>query len=68
MYKRVTKYFPELIMFLSSLFYVITQVFCDIRGLHYPIWVTSIDVSNVSLFMLVIVLIYRSKGEKNEEI
>lgn len=68
MYKHVIKYFPELFIFLSSLFYVITQVFCDIRGLPYPTWTTSVDVPNVSLLLLIIVLIYRSKGETNEEI
>ena len=63
--KLMLKIWPELMVLLSSISYTIIRLVADVNKLPLPTWFDDFNISTISLFLMVFILLYRSKGEKN---
>ena len=63
--KSVLKVLPEIMVLLSSMSYIIIRLVADVNKLPLPTWFDDFNIPTISLFLMVFILLYRSKGEKN---
>ena len=63
--KSVLKVLPEIMVLLSSISYTIIRLVADMNKLPLPTWFDDFNIPTISLFLMVFILLYRSKGEKN---
>ena len=66
--KSILKVLPEIMVLLSSMSYIIIRLVADINKVSLPTWLDSFNIPTVALFMMVFILLYRSKEKKNGEI
>lgn len=63
--KSVLKVLPEIMVLLSSMSYIIIRLVADINKVSLPAWLDSFNIPTIALFMMVFILLYRSKEKKN---
>lgn len=63
--KSVLKVWPEIMVLLSSMSYIIIRLVADMNKVSLPTWFNSFNVPTIALFMMVFILLYRSKEKKN---
>ena len=63
--KSVLKVLPEIMVLLSSMSYIIIRLVADINKVSLPTWFDNFNIPTVALFMMVFILLYRSKEKKN---
>ena len=63
--KSVLKVLPEIMVLLSSMSYIIIRLVADINKVSLPTWSDNFNIPTVALFMMVFILLYRSKEKKN---
>ena len=62
--KSILKVWPEIMVLLSSMSYIIRLV-ADINKVSLPTWFDNFNIPTIALFMMVFILLYRSKEKKN---
>ena len=50
---------------LSSMSYIIIRLVADMNKVSLPTWLDSFNIPTVALFVMVFILLYRSKEKKN---
>jgi len=50
---------------LSSMSYIIIRLVADMNKVSLPTWFNSFNIPTIALFMMVFILLYRSKEKKN---
>lgn len=50
---------------LSSMSYIIIRLVADMNKVSLPTWFDSFNIPTIALFMMVFILLYRSKEKKN---
>ena len=63
--KLILKVWPELMVLLSSISYTIIRLVADVNKISLPAWFDDFNIPTISLFLMVFILLYRSKGEEN---
>ena len=63
--KSILKVLPEIMVLLSSISYTIIRLVADVNKLPLPTLFDDFNIPTISLFLMVFILLYRSKGEKN---
>ena len=63
--KSILKVWPEIMILLSSMSYIIIRLVADINKVSLPTWFDSFNIPTIVLFMMVLILLYRSKEKKN---
>ena len=63
--KSVLKVLPEIMVLLSSMSYIIIRLVADMNEVSLPTWFDSFNIPTIALFMMVFILLYRSKEKKN---
>lgn len=62
--KSVLKVLPEIMVLLSSMSYIIIRLVADINKVSLPTWFDNFNIPTVALFMMVFILLYRSKEKE----
>ena len=65
MFKSLYRCLPELSLFIINLLYNGARWMNDLGVIKVPSWFLSVDVSSISLILLMVVLIVKNLGEKN---
>ena len=63
--KSILKVWPEIMVLLSSISYTVIRLVADVNKLPLPIWFDDFNIPTISLFLMVFILLYRSKEKKN---
>lgn len=63
--KSILKVWPEIMVLLSSISYTIIRLVADMNKVSLPTWFNSFNIPTIALFMMVFILLYRSKEKKN---
>lgn len=63
--KSILKVWPEIMVLLSSMFYIIIRLVADMNKVSLLTWFDSFNIPTIALFMMVFLLLYRSKEKKN---
>ena len=63
--KSILKVWPEIMILLSSMSYIIIRLVADINKVSLPTWFDSFNIPTIALVMMVFILLYRSKDKKN---
>ena len=63
--KSVLKVLPEIMVLLSSMSYIIIRLVADMNKVSLPTWLDSFNIPTIALFVMVFILLYRSKQKKN---
>lgn len=63
--KSILKVLPEIMVLLSSMSYIIVRLVADMNKVSSPTWFDSFNIPTIALFMMVFILLYRSKEKKN---
>ena len=63
--KSILKVWPEIMVLLSSMSYIIIRLVADMNKVSLPTWFDSFNIPTIALFMMVFILLYRSKEKKN---
>ena len=66
--KSVLQVWPEIIVLLSSMSYIIIRLVADMNKVSLPTWFDNFNIPTISLFVMVFILLYRSKEEKKRSI
>ena len=59
--KSILKVWPEIMVLLSSMSYTIIRLVADMNKVSLPTWFDSFNIPTIALFMMVFILLYRSK-------
>ena len=59
--KSVLKVLPEIMVLLSSMSYIIIRLVADMNKVSLPTWLDSFNIPTIALFVMVFILLYRSK-------
>ncbi|WP_173251719.1 MULTISPECIES: bacteriocin immunity protein [unclassified Streptococcus] len=62
--KSILKVWPEIMVLLSSMSYIIIRLVADINKVSLPTWLDSFNIPTIALFMMVFILLYRSKEKR----
>ncbi|WP_306800740.1 bacteriocin immunity protein [Streptococcus mitis] len=62
--KSVLKVLPEIMVLLSSMSYIIIRLVADINKVSLPTWFDNLNIPTVALFVMVFILLYRSKEKR----
>ena len=62
--KSVLKVLPEIMVLLSSMSYIIIRLVADINKVSLPTWLDSFNIPTIALFVMVFILLYRSKEKR----
>ena len=62
--KSVLKVLPEIMVLLSSISYIIIRLVADMNKVSLPTWLDSFNIPTIALFMMVFILLYRSKEKR----
>ncbi len=65
--KLMLKIWPELMVLLSSMSYIIIRLVADINKVSLPTWFDNFNIPTVALFMMVFILLYRSKEKRMDK-
>lgn len=63
--KSILKVWPEIMVLLSSMSYIIIRLVADMTKVSLSTWFDSFNIPTIALFMMVFILLYRSKDKKN---
>ena len=63
--KSILKVWPEIMILLSSMSYIIIRLVADINKVSLPTWFDNLNIPTVALFVMVFILLYISKEKKN---
>ena len=63
--KSILKVWPEIMVLLSSMSYIIIRFVADMNKVSLPTWFDNFNIPTIALFMMVFILLYRSKEKKN---
>ena len=63
--KSILKVWPEIMVLLSSMPYIIIRLVADMNKESLPTWLDSFNIPTIALFVMVFILLYRSKQKKN---
>ena len=63
--KSILKVWPEIMVLLSSMSYTIIRLVADMNKGSLPTWFDSFNIPTIALFMMVFIILYRSKEKKN---
>ena len=66
--KSVLQVWPEIMVLLSSMSYIIIRLVADMNKVSLPTWFDNFNIPTISLFVMVFILLYRSKEEKKRSI
>ena len=66
--KSILKVWPEIMVLLSSMSYIIIRLVADINKVSLPTWFDNSNIPTVALFIMVFILLHRSKQKKNGSI
>ena len=59
--KSILKVWPEIMVLLSSMSYIIIRLVADMNKVSLPTWFDNFNIPTISLFVMVFILLYRSK-------
>ena len=62
--KSILKVWPEIMVLLSSMSYIIIRLVADMNKVSLPTWLDSFNIPTIALFMMVFILLYRSKEKR----
>ena len=62
--KSILKVLPEIMVLLSSMSYIIIRLVADINKVSLPTWFDNLNIPTIALFMMVFILLYRSKQKR----
>ena len=62
--KSILKVWPEIMVLLSSMSYIIIRLVADINKVSLPTWFDNLNIPTVALFVMVFILLYRSKEKR----
>ena len=62
--KSILKVLPEIMVLLSSMSYIIIRLVADINKVSLPTWFDNLNIPTVALFVMVFILLYRSKEKR----
>lgn len=62
--KSILKVLPEIMVLLSSMSYIIIRLVADINKVSLPTWFDNFNIPTIALFMMVFILLYRSKEKR----
>lgn len=65
--KSVLKILPEIMVLLSSMSYIIIRLVADINKVSLPTWFDNLNIPTVALFVMVFILLYRSKEKRMDK-
>ena len=65
--KSILKVWPEIMVLLSSMSYIIIRLVSDINKVSLPTWFDSFNIPTIALFMMVFILLYRSKEKRMDK-
>ena len=65
--KSILKVWPEIMVLLSSMSYIIIRLVADINKVSLPTWFDSFNIPTIALFMMVFILLYRSKEKRMDK-
>ena len=63
--KSILKVWLEIMVLLSSMSYIIIRLVADMNKVSLPTWFNSFNRPTIALFMMVFIILYRSKEKKN---
>ena len=66
--KSVLQVWTEIMVLLSSMSYIIIRLVADMNKVSLPTWFDNFNIPTISLFVMVFILLYRSKEEKKRSI
>ena len=55
------KAWSEFIVLFSSIAYLMIRIVADVNKINLPTWFENFDMPTISLFLMVFILLYRSK-------
>ena len=62
--KSILKVWPEIMVLLSSMSYTIIRLVADMNKVSVPTWFDSFNIPTIALFMMVFIILYRSKKKE----
>ena len=62
--KSILKVWPEIMVLLSSMSYITIRLVADINKVSLPTWFDNLNIPTVALFVMVFILLYRSKEKR----
>ena len=65
--KSILKVLPEIMVLLSSMSYIIIRLVADMNKVSLPTWFDSFNIPTIALFMMVFILLYRSKEKRMDK-
>ena len=65
--KSILKVWPEIMVLLSSMSYIIIRLVADINKVSLPTWLDSFNIPTIALFVMVFILLYRSKEKRMDK-
>ena len=65
--KSILKVWSEIMVLLSSMSYIIIRLVADINKVSLPTWFDSFNIPTIVLFMMVFILLYRSKEKRMDK-
>ena len=66
--KSILKVWPEIMVLLSSMSYIIIRLVADINKVSLPTCFDNFNIPTIALFMMVFILLYRSKEKRIDKI
>ena len=65
--KSILKVWSEIMVLLSSMSHIIIRLVADINKVSLPTWFDSFNIPTIALFMMVFILLYRSKEKRMDK-
>ena len=65
--KSILKVWPEIMVLLSSMSYIIIRLVADMNKVSLPTWLDNFNIPTIALFMMVFILLYRSKEKRMDK-
>ena len=65
--KSILKVWPEIMVLLSSMSYIIIRLVADMNKVSLPTWLDSFNIPTIALFVMVFILLYRSKEKRMDK-
>ena len=62
--KSILKVWPEIMVLLSSMSYTIIRLVADMNKVSLPTLFDSFNIPTIALFMMVFIILYRSKKKE----
>lgn len=65
--KSILKVWPEIMVLLSSMSYIIIRLVADMNKVSLPTLFDSFNIPTIALFVMVFILLYRSKEKRMDK-